>query len=359
MNKNAWVLAVFSLFLAFMALPVSGTADSPVPPDLVIDESRLAHTPGHFFRHSSLRYDDKRGLLFLKTKDDRSYRFSIKTGEIDQGGSEGGSRSQGPGNKAGKVGECRERTLLRAPVQVTARLMKEHLPSKEIGGSCEFELVVRKGKEEFLRNTTVTGVDTADQGFEVVKKGSRWKGKYLLVRTECGGGNAWRCNRDAVFMVRADRLRSVGEVFGGDRDEPARSYRDGYFWDIYSKFDMNELTDHARAPTFWIALREKAGELKADLSRTWLRNRDDFQKRMSGIEAVIKERRADGRRNEEFEHLVLCNAVLAKYCARRNEAAKLEKLAELHFEPRRLVTFRSIMMSVYPAEYPLNLPSPN
>jgi len=50
--------------------------------DLVHDESKLKRTASHFFWRSELKYDDKRTVLFLKTKDDQAYRFSAKTGEI-------------------------------------------------------------------------------------------------------------------------------------------------------------------------------------------------------------------------------------------------------------------------------------
>jgi hypothetical protein len=60
--------------------------------DLVRDESKLEHTVSHFSWRSSLRYDDKHGFLFLKTKDDRSYRFSVKTGEIEQDAGGGGKQ---------------------------------------------------------------------------------------------------------------------------------------------------------------------------------------------------------------------------------------------------------------------------
>ena len=50
--------------------------------DLVRDESKLKHTVSHFFWRSELRYDDKQGVLFLKTIDNQVYRFSAKTGEI-------------------------------------------------------------------------------------------------------------------------------------------------------------------------------------------------------------------------------------------------------------------------------------
>lgn len=52
--------------------------------DLVRDETKLSRTVSHFFWRSELRYDDKRGLVFLKTRDNQTYWFSVKTGEIEQ-----------------------------------------------------------------------------------------------------------------------------------------------------------------------------------------------------------------------------------------------------------------------------------
>ena len=50
--------------------------------DLVHDESKLSRTVSHFFWRSELKYDDKNAVLFLKTRDNQAYRFSVKTGEI-------------------------------------------------------------------------------------------------------------------------------------------------------------------------------------------------------------------------------------------------------------------------------------
>jgi hypothetical protein len=319
--------------------------------DLVLDESKLEHTVSHFFWRSSLHYDDGQGILFLKTKDDRSYRFSIKTGEsMPERNAPDSRASQAPDIEAGKRQQPEERVIIRKPIPVIAKLTKEQPPSKETGGSYEFDLTVGEGKEKFTRSTCIISVDSVDQAFKAIKKGTRWNGKYLFVRTECGGGNAWSCNRDAIFMLRAGRVHSLGDVFGGDRENPARSYKDGYFWDIYNKFEMNGLTDHATAPAFRLALLEKAGELQPDLPRTWLRNRSDFQSRMTEIGAFIK---TDGKKHDrkELVHLVLSNAVLAKYCERKNEVGKMQKLAEVHFEPGRLNAFRTIMRQVEPGEY--------
>jgi len=50
--------------------------------DLVRDEAQLPHTVSHFFWRSELTYDDQHAILFLKTRDNQAYRFSVKTGEI-------------------------------------------------------------------------------------------------------------------------------------------------------------------------------------------------------------------------------------------------------------------------------------
>lgn len=50
--------------------------------DLVHDESQLIFTVSHFFWKTSCQFNDQQSALTLKTVDNRSYRFSIETGEI-------------------------------------------------------------------------------------------------------------------------------------------------------------------------------------------------------------------------------------------------------------------------------------
>lgn len=50
--------------------------------NLVHDESKLMHTVSHFFWRSEVKYDDKNMVLFLKTTDNQTYKFSAKTGKI-------------------------------------------------------------------------------------------------------------------------------------------------------------------------------------------------------------------------------------------------------------------------------------
>ncbi len=54
--------------------------------DLVVDKTRLRYTVSHFFWSKSVEFDDKQSTLLIATTDGRSYRFSIKTGEVLQAG---------------------------------------------------------------------------------------------------------------------------------------------------------------------------------------------------------------------------------------------------------------------------------
>lgn len=52
--------------------------------DLVKDQSKLKHTVSHFFWQKESKYNDKEGTILIKTHDDQTYLFSVKTGEILQ-----------------------------------------------------------------------------------------------------------------------------------------------------------------------------------------------------------------------------------------------------------------------------------
>lgn len=50
--------------------------------DLVRDESQLRRSVSFLHWRSEVQYDDKKGVLLLKTIDDQTYRFSVQTGQI-------------------------------------------------------------------------------------------------------------------------------------------------------------------------------------------------------------------------------------------------------------------------------------
>ena len=154
--------------------------------------------------------------------------------------------------------------VLQGPVMVTMAPLKDDCH--------DFELRVCHGQTVFRLRTFIVGVNNCREALAVQKNHTRLKGPYLFVRLECGGGNAWRCDRDAIFTERSGRLVKLGEVYAGSRNTSYRPYRDGCFWDVYDKLENNALTGHATAPFLWIALDEERGYLKANLPRTWKRN---------------------------------------------------------------------------------------
>lgn len=181
----------------------------------------------------------------------------------------------------------------------------------------------------------------------MLQRSIAWKGGYLFVRLECGGGNAWRFNREQVFALRQGRLVHIGEILGGQRDEkPGRYYEDGWFIDLYDKFELNSLVGHAFAPGITLHERVVFDHLEVDLKRTWLENQKDFDDntlRFSGVEP--------GDELEDIQPL-LHNAVIAKYCRRDDELQAVLGLAKAHLDRDRLQRLIKIPSEVVPGELP-------
>ena len=58
-----------------------------------------------------------------------------------------------------------------------------------------FDLTVSYEKDSFASTTVICQVNSKKQAIEVLRNNLGWKGDYFFVRLECGGGNAWRCDR--------------------------------------------------------------------------------------------------------------------------------------------------------------------
>ncbi|OPY01258.1 MAG: hypothetical protein A4E60_01800 [Syntrophorhabdus sp. PtaB.Bin047] len=52
--------------------------------DLVKNQLKLKHTVSHFFWQKELKFNDKENTILIKTHDDQTYLFSVKTGEIQK-----------------------------------------------------------------------------------------------------------------------------------------------------------------------------------------------------------------------------------------------------------------------------------
>jgi hypothetical protein len=193
-----------------------------------------------------------------------------------------------------------------------------------------FELTISHGIERHRLSTlpSIAGSDQA-KALSALKKTIGWKGGYLFVREECGGGNTRRCNLDHVFALREGRLAYIGEAFGGEaRTGPWPFYRDGYFMDVYNKFEDNDLTGHAGAPAIRLLMQEKGGRFHVDFHRTWQANRQQFAAILAAIQKMLAKTPQESLGLSEVAVPLLFNAVLTKYCNRQTEYKQTVRLAK-------------------------------
>ena len=238
--------------------------------------------------------------------------------------------------------ENREITLLSGDVMITATVTEES-PGELYGA----EISVRHDPDSFAYSSMIDIHGDRQKAIDVLKQGIGWKEGFLFVRLECGGGNAWRCSREQVFALRQGRLIHFGEILGGEREEkPGRHYQDGWFSDIYDKFELNTLVGHAFAPGIRLFERVVSDHLEVDLERTWLENQKDFDLTLPEIEP----------RNEQEEveiiHPLLHNAVIAKYCRRDAELQAALELTHAHLDKDRLDRLMKILADVVPGDGP-------
>ena len=158
--------------------------------------------------------------------------------------------------------------ILDSPVRIVA------LPSPRVAPEypLTFHLSLEHGAERCTLETTIRlpgRQTTLANAVRRLRRTIGWRHGYLFVRTECGGGNAWKCQGESVFGIRNGRLVGLGTLATRSvSDGIATSWRGGLFWDAHTDLEINELTSHAGAPWFELRLRERDGRLVADTEST-------------------------------------------------------------------------------------------
>ena len=212
---------------------------------------------------------------------------------------------------AGSV--ARPVVLLDKPVRVVARPR----PMDATGSTHGFDLDVIHGRERYALETVVL-TENADHAIDVVRRTTGWKRGYLFLRSDCGGGNAWKCSNETVFALRHGRLVALGTLAAGDDHAFGGCLGDSVFHDFDGDFEITDLTSHAGAPAFAVTLRERDGRLVGDPDRTWAENAATFASNDSVARANTQ---PDGRQWEMVLSPRFENAVIAKYCGRDRELA--------------------------------------
>jgi len=218
-----------------------------------------------------------------------------------------------------------------------------------------FDIVVTHDRRQFK---TFTGIMARDikEAVSSLKKSVGWKGNYLFVTEDCGGGNIWRCYVEHVFAIRQGQLIYIGSVVQQDLDnKPGSCYRNGYFFDIYDRLEDNDLTSHASAPAIHIVTKEKGGRFIVDLERTWRENLSQYKQNLEDIKGLKDEKYDYGKDSVEryqTPERVLFNAVLAKYCRRQGELMQAMKEAKSILKEVDFIKLEVILNKVVPGELP-------
>ncbi len=183
------------------------------------------------------------------------------------------------------------------------------------------------------------------------------KDGYTFVHNECGGGNAWRCSVVGVFAVRQGQFQYIGDAIGTERKGAVwNNYSDGLFMDLYDKFETNELTSHAGAPSLEIYSRDHDGRLCVDLETTWQRNLGRFEKgKEVWSQFPIKEEMSDEEAWSAKYNLLptlLEQAVIAKYCDQLDDLEGVLRKADQSFPDDIMRDFLVILGEVIPCELP-------
>jgi hypothetical protein len=235
-------------------------------------------------------------------------------------------------------------TIIQDSINVDAEI-EDVDPAYHIYG---VNLYISKGNDRYQIETVCEGCDTVDDVIDTLQSLIQWKGKYLLVPTSCGGGNAWRCETTHIFMILDNRLLKVGEGTLGTIDKNGN----GIFRDFYDKYETNDLTCHADAPGFILYMYENNGALKVDLDKTWEINQNEYQEYRNILDILAKQSNAKSSDNLAKLRPVVFNSVLCRYCQKQDEILRWNKVADIILDDNSKVKLDKLLSSMVPGEMP-------
>jgi len=236
-------------------------------------------------------------------------------------------------------------TILKGKVYVTAR---------SNSNQNEFDISVRKDSSVFhVFCRPFPGSDLSDSksigGYiEYIKTKTGWKGKYLFVRSDCGGGNASNCSVEVVFTINAGKLIRLGDLSIDDDSKIGSGYNHGYFTYFYDKIEANSLTSHADAPRFDIFMKDNNGKFVVDAEKTWKEGQIIFVRHSKYIRLHLEGH--DGKIDDGLAAMILYNAAFSKYCNKVSELRKYITLAKKYFRYNEFRKFSEALAEVQPKE---------
>ena len=237
--------------------------------------------------------------------------------------------------------------LLDHPVRVVATL------EDTIGPHLRCRLDVSGPRATYALETDLmlAGGASWDSALVALRHTIGWCDGYLFVRTECGGGNAWKCASETVFALRGGRLVSLGTLAAWAGGGLATSRVRGGFRDYDADLEITDATSHAGAPGFEVRLRERGGTLVGERAATWRL----LAKRRAGSARLAREHAGPPGADETWDGVVsprLALAAIARWCGRAREEAAVLAEARGALPPDRWRAFTDALTRITPGALP-------
>jgi len=213
------------------------------------------------------------------------------------------------------------------------------------------QITVTAGQHKYEVDTGLNGPENLKAVTRRLKKTIGWKGPYLFVRSECGGGNAFRCNKDYVFKLSGNKLIKIGEVavwenIPGGAESIGPGYQHGYFLDIWNNLEENDLTSHAEGPSIKLSLQDRDDKFVMNKDQTWKRNLREYRTNEIELRRHAK-RNAKSAKSSlklfELNSQLLFNAALARLTNHKQEYQKTLDMAKLMIDKVGVASFESII----------------
>ena len=151
---------------------------------------------------------------------------------------------------------------------------------------------ISEGRKIFHVTTVIQGSKKSAVISRDLKQTTGWKGRYLFVRSSCGGGNIYRCNVDHIFKRinnELHQLATVGVLAGKveTTDIIGPSFKNGIFLDVETSMETNDFTSHSNAPFIVLGLKDRGTRLSLDRERTWYLNREECIKNINAANDAL------------------------------------------------------------------------
>lgn len=230
-------------------------------------------------------------------------------------------------------------------------------------GYYDMQITVGVGQQKYELDSALTGQENLKTVTQRLKKTIGWKGPYLFVRSECGRGNSFRCDKDYVFKLSGKRLIKIGETavwetMPGGEELIGPGYQHGYFLDIWNGLEENDLTSHAEAPSIKMSLQDRDDKLVMHKDQTWKLNLRQYRANETELRQRAKQSTKSNLESFELKAQLLFNTALAKLTGRKQEYQETLDLAKRVIEHEGVARLDAMVSGTSPRSYTTRYISP-